>query len=487
MAPHSTFGVILFVSYLVVLAAIGVICARCQKNVEQFWVAGRRFGLVVMVIALMASLMHGGSILSGIAFAARFGGVSMLAFLSFALGSLVVMVFFAKKLRESRGFTLPDYMGDRFESNFLRGFSAVVIAISSILYLVAQIRVMGFVLSDLLGIEFIPSLALGTGIFVFYVSMGGLLAVVWTDIAQFLFMWLGLAVLMPAVGRAVGGFSEVMLRADAVSPGWTSVQGTEWSFGYLVGWYLLWLVAYATRIEMITKVFAARDTRIARFAFPITILLVIVFLTYGNLYLGAAARVHVWDQITVADEAFSALVLSVASPLVAALALTGVAAAAQSTTSSLLLMSGASIAHDLLRKCFYEPRKIVKSEHFYLFVARLSIILVGLISFVAAIQTPALILQIVSYAVAIVGTTFFFPLLLGMHWKAVTAQGATASAVGGFSLTVFWTALQIGGVPWSLGVHPFIPGIVASFVLITMVSKFRTDNHARVPRNMTRL
>ena len=98
------------------------------------------------------------------------------------------------------------------------------------------------------------------------------------------------------------------------------------------------------------------------FAFPITILLVIVFLTYGNLYLGAAARVHVWDQITVADEAFSALVLSVASPFVAALALTGVAAAAQSTTSSLLLMSGASIAHDLLRRCFYEPRKIVKSE-----------------------------------------------------------------------------------------------------------------------------
>ena len=246
MTTHSTFGIILFVSYLVVLAAIGVICARYQKNVEQFWVAGRRFGLVVMVIALMASIMHGGSILSGIAFAARFGGVSVLAFLSFALGSLVVMVFFAKKLRESRGFTLPDYMGDRFESNFLRGFSALVIAMSSILYLVAQIRVMGFVLSDLLGIEFIPSLALGTGIFVFYVSMGGLLAVVWTDIAQFLFMWLGLAVLMPAVGGAVGGFSEVMRRAEAVSPGWTSVQGTEWSFGYLVGWYLLWLVAYST-------------------------------------------------------------------------------------------------------------------------------------------------------------------------------------------------------------------------------------------------
>ena len=113
---------------------------------------------------------------------------------------------------------------------------------------------------------------------------------------------------------------------------------------------------------------------------------------------------------------------------------------------------------------------------------RLTIILVGLISFVAAIQTPALILQIVSYAVAIVGTTFFFPLLLGMHWKAVTPQGATASAVGGFSLTAFWTGLQMGGVGWSLGVHPFIPGIVASFVLITMVSKLTAEDQAHVPR-----
>jgi len=74
--------------------------------------------LVVMVMALMASVMHGGSILSGVAAVGRFGGIAILAYPSFALGFLIILVWFAKKLRNLGGFTLPDYMGERFESNF---------------------------------------------------------------------------------------------------------------------------------------------------------------------------------------------------------------------------------------------------------------------------------------------------------------------------------------------------------------------------------
>ncbi len=55
--------------------------------------------------------------------------------LSYALGFAVVFFFFAAKLRRSRGFTLPDFMGDRFDSRLLRGWTALVVAVTSILYL----------------------------------------------------------------------------------------------------------------------------------------------------------------------------------------------------------------------------------------------------------------------------------------------------------------------------------------------------------------
>ena len=236
------------------------------------------------------------------------GGVAGLPYLAFVGGIAVIFFFFAKKLRGSRGFTLPDYMGDRFGSNFLRGFCAVRVAVLSIIYLIGQIRVMGFILERLLDIPFFWGMLVGTVIFVFYVAVGGLLAVVWTNIVQFVFMWLGLLLMGPYVFAKVGGWYDVIDKVEALAPGWTSPQGTTWSFSFLVSWYIIWFVAYCTRLELITKMYAARDDKVARRSLPWTILLVMIFLLYGNFYIGGAARILVWDSISTAARDFMAAI-----------------------------------------------------------------------------------------------------------------------------------------------------------------------------------
>lgn len=462
-------GLLIFRFYLVLMILIGIISGRQQKSAEDFWVAGRRFNLPVMVMGNMAAIMHGGSILSGVAFAARFGGVAILPYISFALGSAVIFFFFAKKLREMRVYTLPDYMGDRFESNGLRAWSAVVVAASSILYLIAQIRAMGFVLHELLDIPFSWGLVLGSLIFVFYTALGGLLAVVWTNIAQFLFMWVGLLVLLPPVFHLVGGWTEALGKVETVAPGWTTITGTAWSLRFLLSWYVIWLVAYCTRLEFITKMFAARDHKVARYSVPLTIFLIMIFLLYGNLYLGAAARVLVWDQIKSPDQAFPRLVAVALSPLLASIALTGIASAAMSTTDSLLLLSGAAIAHDLIRRCYHEPRGIRKDEAYYLRVSRWTVVAVGLLALLGSIPNLALILAIVSYAVAIVGATFFFPLIAGLTIPKTSKPAASASSVGGAVVTSLWIYWTLKKVPWALTVHPGIPGLLVAGALMLAV------------------
>ena len=198
----TTIGAVVFGLYLIAIIAIGLIASRYQKTEADFWVAGRRFGLPVLVMANMAAVMHGGAILSGIAYTGRFGGVAILPYISFVGGAAIIFYLFAKKLRQSGGFTIPDYMGDRFNSRGLRAWSALVVAVSSIVYLIAQLRGMAFILERLLGLEFIIALMLGTVIFVVYVALGGLLAVVWTNIAQFIFTWVGLLILVPFVYEA---------------------------------------------------------------------------------------------------------------------------------------------------------------------------------------------------------------------------------------------------------------------------------------------
>src|SRR5262249_16446261 len=156
-----------------------------------------------------------------------------------------------------------------------------IVGISSVLYMIAQIRVMGFLLERLLGIPFFTGMALGAGMFIMFVTLGGLLAVVWTDIFLFVLMWSGLVAILPAIHSAAGGLTSVLTKAELVAPGWTGVRGTTWSWTYLVSWWLVWVVGYSTRITMITKVFAARDTRVARVSLPITDALFMIFLVYG--------------------------------------------------------------------------------------------------------------------------------------------------------------------------------------------------------------
>jgi Na+/proline symporter len=472
----GSIGIVVFSLYMALLVVIGFVASRYQRTSEDFWVAGRRFGIGLMVIAETASVLHGGSVQGGVALAARFGGVAVLPFISFAVASLIIVRFFAKKLRMMAGFTLPDYMGARFEGDFIRGYSALIVGLSSVLYMIAQIRVMGFLLERLLGIPFLAGMAIGAGIFILFVTMGGLLAVVWTDIFLFVLMWTGLIAILPAVHAAAGGLSTVLVHADQLAPGWTSVRGTAWSWTYLVSWWLVWVVGYSTRITMITKVFAAKDTKVARVSLPITDALFMIFLLYGNLYLGAAARVLVWPQVAGApDQAFPALVTYVSqlagTPWLGAIAITGVVSAAVATADSLLLMSGAAIAHDLLRKCYHEPRGIVKSERFYLRVSRVTIVLVGIVSFLLAIATPDLILNIVSYAVALVGVAFFFPMLFGMSSPYVSRRAATWSSVGGSIAGIIWTVPHLAyaawtrqHAPWILDIHPVVPGLVAAAI-----------------------
>ena len=470
--PLSTIGPIVFAVYLGAMVAIGLVAFRSQKTSEDFWVAGRRFGVPMMVMANVAALVHGGAIMSHLAFAGHIGGVAITTSFACVLGFAVILFFFAKKLRASGGFTLPDYMGDRFDSQFLRAWSAFVVALTSVIYLIAQIRGMGFILESLLGIDVLWGQLLGTVIFVSYVALGGLLAIVWTNAAQFLMMWLGLVVVAVGVSSAAGGWFEVLSAVEKVAPGWTSPTGVTWSWTFLLSWYILVFVAYSTRLELVTKVFAARDDKVARRALPWTTLIVMGLLVFTGVYLGAAARVLVWDSIATPDQAFPALVAQTLTPALAAIALTGVACAIMSTTDSLLLMSGAAIAHDVVRKCVHEPRGIAKDERYYLRISRYAIVVIGALAFFGSVPDIALILELVAYALGIVGASFFFPLLVGLTSRRVSRQAAVASSVWGGLTTAVWTVLTLTDVSWAKVVHPILPGLFISGLLMFTLTPF---------------
>lgn len=464
----KTAGIVVFVVYMLIMLAIGIIAGRLQRSTTHFWVANRAFGAPVLAIAILVSIMHGGTLLGGTGQIAAQGAIT-LNNLAFALGFMVVLLFMADKLRRFGGFTLPDYLGDRFESHALRAFAALVVLVSATVSLVAQTKAMGIVIQQLTGLPLAWSLVMGALVFTVYTSMGGMLAAVWTDIAQWLFMILGIGALLVALWPKVGGITGMALAANEAAPGWTSITGSGWSMSGLLTWYLVWFVAYFTRIEFVTKMYTARDERAARQGVAWGLLLVLVFFSC-TVFLGGAARVLVWGQVTSPDRALPTMINQYLSPFWGAVALSGVAAAAMSTVSSLLLLSGAAIAHDLLRKAYYEPRGVERSDRFYLLTSRVTTFAVGIVALIGAFYTPTLVLTIVSYAVALTGAAFAVPMLLGMTWRRITPSAALWSSVGGFVATAVWAGLVEAGAAWAKAWHPIFPGLILSIVLVLVLT-----------------
>lgn len=462
-------GYLVFGALLVILIGIGLLTSRKQSATSDFWVGGRSFGPLVLGIGITASIMHGGTLLSGVGLMSLMGP-NVLNNLSFVLGFFVILVYLARKLRKFGGYTIPDILASRFESNTVRLVSSAIVFVTAIVTLIAQTKTMGIIVGQILGIPMELAIVIGGLIFVTYTLMGGMKGVIWTNIAQFGFMMVGVIVLAVSIFKNLGGMTSVMQQADAIAPGFTSLTGFYQPMAF-ISWHFVWFIAYFTRVEMVSKMYIAKDEKTAKWSLPIALTGILIFINFA-VYFSGAARVLVIGNVDLAssDQALTTLFSMLLNPTMASIALAGLAAAAMSTTDSLLLMSGACIAHDFLRKGFHEQKGIVKDEQYYMRVSRLVIGLVGVVAIVGAMFTPGLVLIITSYAVALTGAAFACPLVLGMSWKRTSTSAALCSMIGGFAGAGIWAMMARSGLEIAQSLHPIIPGFFISLLCILAVT-----------------
>ena len=82
-----------------------------------------------------------------------------------------------------------------------------------------------------------------------------------------------------------------------------------------------------------------------------------------------------------------------------------------------------------------------------------------------ALRPPAMILVITGFAWAVIASTTLWLYLLGLYWRRPNRWGVLAAMLGGCATSLVWMALRS---PFKL--HGFLPGMVASLVLLVVVS-----------------
>jgi cation/acetate symporter len=188
-------GPIFLFSTVMMYAAIGIYSRTTDP--EEYYVAGRRIPPMYNGMAAAADWMSAASFISlaGGLYLQGFGGSETqpggLAYvLGWTGGFCLVALLVAPYLRRLGLYTVPDYFHVRYGGQWPRRLSALVAVICSFTYVVAQIYGIGLIASRLTGVQFEIGILLGLGGVLLCSFLGGMRAITWTQVAQYVVLLL---------------------------------------------------------------------------------------------------------------------------------------------------------------------------------------------------------------------------------------------------------------------------------------------------------
>jgi len=180
---------------------IGIAIWSRVASTQGFYVAGQGVPPVLNGMATGADWMSAASFIS-MAGIISFSGYSGSRYLIGWTGGYVLLaLLLAPFLRKFGKFTVPDFVGDRYYSNFARLVAVLCAIFISFTYIAGQMKGVGIVFSQFLGIDVTLGVLIGMIIVFFYATLGGMKGITYTQVAQYVVLII--AYLIPAVAISI--------------------------------------------------------------------------------------------------------------------------------------------------------------------------------------------------------------------------------------------------------------------------------------------
>ena len=457
VAPLIFWGWFFLVLYIGLMLLFGFVGMGRVKNSDDFATARRGYGPVFLAFAMTATAASGATFL-GLPALAYKAGLSSLWYafvypLGVYIGVLVCLVAIRRAGETFGSRSMPEYLGDRFDSDALR-LMAASFSMLLLFYLAGQLLAGAVMFFNFLGLEPFPALLVTAAILMFYVGLGGAHADILTDGVQgALMLLLAVFVLyMFLSGFGVeGGFPSILGRLHEIDPGLTTVLHDEnplfdswWDVAAIFCAHLpLGLLPHIGNKLWALK--SNRDqTRFIILSFIFGLLLPAI--TCG----GILARVIIGDDLLAdgsnPNNAIPALFIATLPSWVAALIGAGVLSAVMSTADGLVVSSAQVFANDIYRRTI-APRSRSKDDpelidHTALKISRVSTVIILVFALGIAWGTRDMnIALLVWIGVGGMMAATAAPLFLGIFWRRSTRAGALAGfLIGGLVFSLLKSA-----------------------------------------------
>lgn len=448
-----------FVGYFLVVFAIGWYSMRRTRTEEDYWIAGGNLGWFIGGATLAATHTSAGTFVGTIGVMYTAGWSFGWVLISIPLAYWFVAAVLAPRFTAVKQLTLPAFMEARYYSKKVRGLSALIVLIATVVYIQAQILAGGIIANIVFGIPTQWGMVAFTLILLAYTVIGGMVAVVYTDAFQLVVMCLGALFALPLALRQVDGMENLFALVESAHPlvfTWDTMPAT-----LLFTMGLAFFLGSIATPEKLIRLYAMKDMPTIRRG----ILFAVVVVTGINLivFVIALAAIVLFPALPTGDLAMPMVAVAVLPPTLGAIMLAAITSAMMSTVDSLLIVAGSALSVDIYQNLIH-PDVTPKRR---LLVDRAGIVIVGSIPvalLLSGVGEGELVQFIVLLFTALMASAFVMPVVGGVLWRRATREGAAASMVGGVSVTFLWEAFG------SEAIDPVLPGFLASAVLWVVVS-----------------
>lgn len=440
--------------YFAILVWIGIRVARSEKGdgeSESFLAADRNMNLTQTTCSTAATDLGGGFSLAmgGLGFTMGISGSWMIAVsgLSIVMVSFLMVPKVKRWSDKVRGLTT----GDLFEARFDRRtgtLAAIVIGIAWFTFVGGQIIAGGKLLQVTLNMDLTLAILLAGGIVLAYTALGGLKAVIYTDVFQMFVLMIGIVFIAVPIGLIeVGGVGALIEHFErdpdtANMVAWTAVTWKE-----LLGWFFAIFPVWFISIAAMQRIVAARDVRTARTAFFLTgVPIEWPLFAVGSTLIGLIARMML-PELADPELATPTIIMHLLPAGIAGIVIAAYIAAVMSSADSCLIGPVAIFTNDIYKKRI----RPTADDATLVRVARTATMVLGVLAIGTAYLVPN-VLELILYAYTFGAAGLFFPMLGLLFWSRTTASGA------------YWSMLLGGGsaVVWAVAGDPF--GVAASYL-----------------------
>lgn len=444
--------------YLISIMGLGLYASRGITNLSQYAVAGRDYTAPVVFATLSAAFIGGGFTLGNAEKVFMWGIVNIIALWGFSFKEILVAKYVAPRMQAHRdAISIGDIMVKAYGTpgRLVSGVCGVFLCIG---ILGAQVGAMGYVFETFLNISRMWGIILGCGTLIVYVALGGIRAVVITEILQFGILALGLPLALVFAVMHAGGVDAVLTRIPVDH---FSIPGSHLTWIAFISLFLTFMLGETLVPPYLQRLLIGKDTNaIIRGTLWSGLFSIPFFAITGCLGLVALAlQPDLNPNLAVPYLVKTALPAGIVGIVIAS-----IICVIMSSAESFLNAASVAFTNDIVKPLAKKKPLSALQE---LWLAKIFTVFCGIGAVIMAVKVTSL-LDILIYAYHFWAPVMVIPLIAAIFGFRANPKVYLTSVICGFIGMWIWQY----GLNNPYGLEGLIVGVIANIISLYLAQKF---------------